>query len=100
MEFCLRSVGNYKDCSCFSSLCYSQKVFFFFFSLIDIMYKGCFCSSHLQEELELVKKDNRRQQTELDDKRIDYDKFKALQSHSAHQQVLLHQLRNRLEEHE
>jgi hypothetical protein len=37
---------------------------------------------------------------ELDEKRIDYEKFKALQSHSAHQQVLLHQLRNRLEEHE
>ena len=26
--------------------------------------------------------------------------FQALQSHSGHQQVLLHQLRNRLEEHE
>ena len=59
-----------------------------------------FINSQLSEELELVKKDNRRAQGELDERRVDYDKFKALQSHSTHQQMLLHQLRNRLEEHE
>ena len=56
--------------------------------------------SQLQEEVELVKKENRRLQGELDERKLDVDKFKALQSHSTHQQMLLHQLRNRLEEHE
>ena len=41
-----------------------------------------------------------RLQGELDERKLDVDKFKALQSHSTHQQMLLHQLRNRLEEHE
>jgi len=53
-----------------------------------------------QEQSDLVSKENKKLLQELDERRIDYDKFKALQSHSAHQQVLLHQLRNRLEEHE
>ena len=56
--------------------------------------------SQLQEEVELVKKENRRLQGELDERKLDVDKFKALQSHSTHQQMLLHQLRNRLEEHD
>ncbi|ELT95079.1 hypothetical protein CAPTEDRAFT_224432 [Capitella teleta] len=55
---------------------------------------------NLSEQLELVVKENKRLVTELDEKRLDYDKFRSLQNHSAHQQVLLHQLRNRLEEYE
>ena len=57
------------------------------------------CSS-LREELDLVRKDNRRLQSELDERKVDGDRFKALQSHSTHQQMLLHQLRNRLEQYE
>ena len=67
--------------------------------LILNMLKNYFCSQ-LQEQADLVSKDNKKLLNELDERKIDYDKFKALQSHSAHQQVLLHQLRNRLEEHE
>ncbi|KAK2191328.1 hypothetical protein NP493_54g04036 [Ridgeia piscesae] len=52
----------------------------------------------LQEQIVLLQKENKKLMSELDEKRIDYDKFRALQSHSSHQQVLLHQLKNRLEE--
>ena len=62
--------------------------------------KSCDIFSQLSEEVELMKKDNRRLQAEMDERKLDMDKFKALQSHASHQQMLLHQLRNRLEQHE
>ena len=37
---------------------------------------------------------------ENEELRINGERYKALQSHSSHQQALLHQLKNRLEEHE
>ena len=37
---------------------------------------------------------------ENEELRIASERYKALQSHSSHQQALLHQLKNRLQEHE
>jgi hypothetical protein len=55
---------------------------------------------HLMDQVATLQKQNNRFRNELDDRRIDSEKLKALQSHSSHQQMLLNQLKNRLEEHE
>ncbi|XP_015780773.1 PREDICTED: polyamine-modulated factor 1-binding protein 1-like isoform X1 [Acropora digitifera] len=54
----------------------------------------------LLESNESLKKESSIVKTELDERRMDSERLKALQSHSAQQQVLLHQLRNRLQEFE
>lgn len=54
----------------------------------------------LAESTESLKKENAAMKTELEERRVDSERLKSLQSHSAQQQVLLHQLRNRLQEYE
>lgn len=52
------------------------------------------------EQINKYQKQNNKMKIELDERRNEAERFKALQNHSSHQQVLLNQLRSRLEEHE
>ncbi|CAG5136164.1 unnamed protein product, partial [Candidula unifasciata] len=54
----------------------------------------------LLEQITRLQKSYSKTKMELDEKANESDKLRALQSHSAHQQVILNQLKNRLEEHE
>ena len=54
----------------------------------------------LLEQVTKIQKQNNKMKIELDERRNEAERFKALQNHSSHQQVLLNQLRSRLEEHE
>jgi len=54
----------------------------------------------LAESTDTLKKENAIIKSELEERRMDSERLKALQSHSSQQQVLLHQLRNRLQEYE
>ena len=58
---------------------------------------------HFRQMLEQItkyQKQSNKMKIELDERRNEAERFKALQNHSSHQQVLLNQLRSRLEEHE
>ena len=57
-------------------------------------------SRQLLEQVNKIQKQNNKFKIELDERRNEAERFKALQNHSSHQQVLLNQLRSRLEEHE
>ena len=75
-------------------VCYCKGLRFIFWQ------KYIFVSRRLQEQVDNLQVDKKKLRTDADDHKVDSDKYKALQSHSSHQQVLLHQLRNRLEQYE
>jgi chromosome segregation ATPase len=55
---------------------------------------------HLQDQLERYQRNYENSQADLEDKKLEIAKYKELQAHSAQQQVMLEQMRVRLEDHE
>lgn len=54
----------------------------------------------LLDQVARLQKTQSKTKLDLEEKMVESDKLRALQSHSAHQQVILNQLKSRLEEHE
>ncbi|XP_062613772.1 golgin subfamily A member 5-like isoform X2 [Saccostrea cucullata] len=54
----------------------------------------------LLDQVAQLQKQSNKMKIELEERRDESDRFKALQNHSSHQQVILNQLRSRLEDHE
>ena len=55
---------------------------------------------HLQDQVERYQRNYETSQAELEDKKLEVAKYKELQTHSAQQQIVLEQMKARLEDHE